>query len=201
MTKPILPSAKPRLSSSDLHEKLSPYDLDRTLHPVIVLVMKCAKQIRGYYLKTMGDPVANNRGIYDDVLFIDSPQVTAVFNANTDPSHFRKGRGSGKEKGIARLKPGLYNAHCLDLHKNKYLALVQRLGEVTVIRDGEPDYEETGYFGVNIHKGGYTTTSSLGCQTIHPDKWDSFISTVKDQSVRYFGKKWDKTVIPYVLMG
>lgn len=195
MPKRILPSNKPRLSSSELHEKLNPYDLERTLHPVIVV------GIRGYYLKTMGDPASNDRGIYDDALFIDSPQVTAAFNANTDPSHFRKGKGSGKEKGIARLKPGLYNAHCLGLHKKKYLALVQQLGEVTVIRDGEPDYEETGYFGINIHKGGYTTTSSLGCQTIYPDQWDSFISTVKDQSIRYFGKKWDKTVIPYVLMG
>ncbi|MCA0445171.1 MAG: hypothetical protein LCH54_02955 [Bacteroidetes bacterium] len=195
MTKRILPSNKPRLSSSELHEKLSPFHLGRTLYPVIVV------GIRGYYLKTMGNPASNDRGIYDDALCIDSPQVTAAFNANTDPSHFRMGKGSGIEKGIARLKPGSYNAHCLGLHKNKYLALVQRLGVVTVIRDCEPDYEESGYFGINIHKGGYTTTSSLGCETIHQDKWESFISTVKDQSVRYFGKKWDKTVIPYVLMG
>jgi len=138
MLKRILPSAKPRLSSSELHEKLSPFHLDRTLHPVIVI------GIRGYYLKNMGDPASNDRGINDDALLIDSPHVTAAFNANTDPSLFRKGRGSGKEKGIVRLKPGLYNAHCLGLNKNKYLALVQRLGEVTVIRDGEPDYEETG---------------------------------------------------------
>ncbi|MBN8707223.1 MAG: hypothetical protein J0L62_15230 [Bacteroidetes bacterium] len=178
MTKPILPSAKPRIFSSELHEKLSTFYLDRTQHPIIVF------GIRGYYLKTMGDPFANDRGIYDDAIFLDSPQGTAAFNDNTDPSLFKKGKGAGREKGIVRLKPGFYFAHCLGLHKNKYLALIQRLGEVTVILDGEPDYEETGYFGINIHKGGYTTTTSLGCQTIHPDQWVSFISTVIDQSVR-----------------
>ncbi|MCK6600340.1 MAG: hypothetical protein L6Q77_00810 [Bacteroidetes bacterium] len=80
--------------------------------------------------------------------------MTSAFYASTNPSLFKKGNGSGSEKGIARLKPGLYNAHCHVLFKNIYLPLVQRLGDVTDIRDGELDYEETGYFGINIHKGG-----------------------------------------------
>ena len=90
--------------------------------------------------------------------------------------------------------------HKFDLHKGKYLALCQRAGEVTVTRDGDPPYPDTGDFGINIHKGSYNSTSSEGCQTIHPDQWESFISMAKDQARRYFGDAWQKKVVPYVLI-
>jgi hypothetical protein len=54
--------------------------------------------------------------------------------------------------------------------------------------------EDTGWFGINIHKGGYNSTSSLGCQTIYPTQWQSFINTVYDQLKRY-----KQTKLPYVL--
>jgi lysozyme len=38
---------------------------------------------------------------------------------------------------------------------------------------------ETGMFGINIHRGGDTTVSSKGCQTIRPDQYDEFMSKVK----------------------
>ncbi len=195
MTVPV-PNDTPRLSSTDLRMMISHYEIDRTKHPVIVI------GIRGYYLNTMGTVAKNDRNIYDDALFIDSPNVTASFNANTDPSFFRKGKGKGSTKGMATLKPGLYMAHKFGLHNNKYLALVQRLGPVTVNRDGDPDYEDTGTdFGINIHKGNYNhSTGSEGCQTIYPAQWDSFINLAKDQAVRFFGKQWDKVVVPYVLI-
>lgn len=69
-----------------------------------------------------------------------------------------------------------------------------------LLRDGTPPYEDTGDFGINIHRGGYGTTSSLGCQTIHPEQWDSFITLAMDQAKRYFGSEWKKRVVPYVLL-
>lgn len=189
-----LPNSKPRLSSQELKLSIAPFNIDLKRHPLIVI------GIRGYYLNTMGVAKKNDRNIYDDALFILSDNVTASFNANTDPSFFRKGKGKGAGKGMASLKPGLWMAHKFGLHKGNYLALIQRLGEVTVIRDGDPDYEDKGYFGINIHKGGYNSTNAEGCQTIYPAQWDSFINLAKDQAVRFFGKQWDKTVIPYVLL-
>ena len=194
MTVPV-PNDRPRLSSTDLRMMISHYEIDRTKHPVIVI------GIRGYYLNTMGTVAKNDRNIYDDALFIDSPTVTASYNANTDPTFFRRGTGKGSSKGMATLKPGLWMAHKFGLHNNKYLALVQRLGAVTVIRDGNPDYDDMGTdFGINIHRGSYNSTGSEGCQTIYPAQWPSFITLAKDQAVRYFGTQWNKVVIPYVLI-
>ena len=102
---------------------------------------------------------------------------------------------------MASLKPGAWFVHKFDQHRGKYLALCQRLGPVTVVRDGNPPYEDTGSnFGINIHRGSYNATSSLGCQTIHPDQWTSFIGLAVDQAKRYFVDRWDKVVIPYVLL-
>ena len=102
---------------------------------------------------------------------------------------------------MASLKPGLWPVYRFGLHgKSQYFALCQTGGKVTVVRDGEPDYEDTGYFGINIHRGGYNTTSSLGCQTIHPTQWDSFISLVKDQAQRLRGADWKGTSVTYALV-
>lgn len=194
MAKKMVPETKPRLSSTELRNKIAPFKINRTLYPVLVI------GIRGYYLNTMGAPGVNDRGIYDDAIFIETPSVTAAYNGNTDPSTYRKGVGRGVAKGIAVLKPGVWYVHKFDLHNGKYLALCQRLGEVIVTRDGDPPYEDKGMFGINIHRGSYNSTSSLGCQTIHPSQWDSFINLTVDQAKRYFGDKWNKSVIPYILL-
>lgn len=189
-----VPSTTPRLAAAALREQIAAFGVDRGVHPVVVV------GIRGYYKDTMGAPGVNDRGIYDDALFLDSPDAFVAFNGNTDPSAYRAGQGTGANKGMASLNPGLWYAHGFGQHKGKYLALCQRLGEVTVTRDGNPPYTDTGYFGINIHKGGYQTTSSEGCQTIHPDQWNGFISLVTDQAKRYHGTRWDKVVIPYLLI-
>lgn len=51
-------------------------------------------------------------------------------------------------------------------------------GDVTVKRDGaDGTYTDTPprlRMFIDIHRGGYNTTSSEGCQTIHPDGWEAF---------------------------
>ena len=191
----IIPGSKPRLSAEELAARIGHFGLDRQLHPLIVV------GIRGYYKDTMGAPNVNDRGIYDDALFIDTPAATASFNGNTDPTSYRRGRGTGEStKGMASLNPGLWKVHRFALHKGKYLALCQKAGEVTVTRDGTPDYADTGNFGINIHRGGQSTTSSLGCQTVHPSQWDSFITLATDQAKRFFGTRWQSTTVPYILL-
>jgi hypothetical protein len=74
------------------------------------------------------------------------------------------------------------------------------IGTAKEIRDGTPEFEDTGYCGINIHKGSFNSTSSLGSQTIYPPQWDSFIAVAKDQSVRFHGTKWNKAIIPYILL-
>lgn len=144
--------------------------------------------IRGYYSHTFA-PAGNNRAVYDDAIFLVAPEFYASFNANTDPSAFKE--------GIASLQCGLWK-YKLGIHGHskpvaqRYTALIQA-APVTVMRDQQG--LDTGYFGINIHRGGYNGTSSLGCQTIIPSQWDGFISSVRDRL-----KRADQKVIPYLLI-
>lgn len=193
----MLPAAPPRLSATALLRMIEPYNVDLEKYQVIVV------GIRGYYKNTMGVVGTNDRGIYDDAIFIYSKDGMIAYNANTDPSTVRRGRGKGSQKGMASLKGNaVYYAHVLGLHRGRYEALVQRAGEVTVLRDsldGEP-YEDTGYFGINIHEGGLLNTHSEGCQTIPKRQYKGFMGNVKDLLRRYYPNNFRKQIVPYILI-
>jgi lysozyme len=197
----IIPASRPRLSAAELHKRIEPLGIDRMKYPFVIV------GIRGYYKNTMGAPGINDRGIYDDAIFIDSPLATAAFNGNTDPSGFRPGVGfSEDKKGMASLKPGVYYAHKFGRHKGLYPALVQMrwnkhgIGQVAVIRDGDPPYLDVGWFGINIHRGGERTTGSAGCQTLPPSQWDAFYRLAEDSAKRCGGATWREKIVPYVLL-
>jgi hypothetical protein len=127
----------------------------------------CALSIRGYYLDSMGKPGVNDRMIYDDATAIYHPhRGVLTYQSNTDPNGYRKGHGTADStKGMAMLKKGVWR-YGTGYHRG-YRAFRQ-CQPVTVIRDGNPPYEDTGWHAINIHAGGVNSTSSLGCQTLPP---------------------------------
>lgn len=183
-----LPQQEPKLTRQELLDLLrrkigAGYSL-----PEFVIV-----GIRGYYKRTMGNPVRNDRAIYDDAMFIMTDHEFHSFNANCDPSKYKP--------GIANLKPGVWPCYQFDIHGGRveqYPAICQRKGEVTVIRDGEG--EDTGMFGINIHRGGNRGTSSEGCQTIPPTQWARFYNTAARLAENVYGKDYKKQTITYILI-
>lgn len=165
----IVPNARPELGRHAAEEMLAQLGV---AGPAIL-------GRRGYYRDAMGVPGKNDRGIYDDAIFVVTPTAFVAFNANCDPSRARPGIAVLKA-GVWQYKPGI---HGLARPKEQqYLALVQA-APVTVVRDGRGD--DTGWFGINIHRGGYSSTSSEGCQTIYPDQWPAFIELVKLEMQRH----------------
>lgn len=174
---------KPRLSRGQVISKLP----RETKFPCIV-------GIRGYYKDEMGKKSVNDRGIYDDAIYIIEENLAYSFNGNTDPS--RHGMNHKIGRGLAVLKAGKYEykigIHGLSREKSKqYEALIQE--EAVTIKRDVTDTEHKGFFGINIHRGGINSTSSEGCQTIHPSQWDEFMTLVK----AYFPSGKD---IPYILI-
>lgn len=132
---------------------------------------------RGYYAESLSAGDVTARGTYDDAILFVSPTAFATFNANCDPS--------GKGGHLAVLQPGVYRYKIGTHHPgtpNEYPCLVQA-GPVTVLRDD--GLRESGEFYIHIHRGGYRSTSSEGCQTIFPDQWDAFFTLVKSEMQRH----------------
>lgn len=164
---------------------------------------------------------ANKIAIYDDCLAIVSQDFFQAYNANTDPSR-SKPNVAVLQPGVYRYTIGLHGVHHLNLNikddrkiydtiiANRkdpeiipgrilpYWALRQK-GNVTVLRVGktEPETDSpTNRFYIDIHKGGYNTTSSEGCQTIYPDQWKDFFWT----HVKPLMEKYQQPEISYVLV-
>jgi len=176
---------KPKLTRKELERMISTHKIEDRVFVV---------GIRGYYKRTMGNPLKNDRGIYDDALFIVTPDSFQPFNANTDPSKFGKNKSGN---GIATLVPGMYRyrpgPHGINSGK-PYPAFIQA-DKVKVTRDGNGDRIFEGYFGINIHRGGSITTSSEGCQTIYKTQWEKFHSQLTLEL-----DKWHQETFTYLLI-
>lgn len=111
-------------------------------------------------------------------------------------------------KGTAILVPGQYKGiYKLDLHAGKYLALCQRLGDVSVYRDNDKDDMfdldsetiDSGKFGINIHRAGVNSTEvngwSAGCQVFKRyNDYKDFLYLCKTSS-KLFGNRFTYTLI------
>lgn len=161
--------------------------------------------VRGYRRDTMGKPGENDVNIYDDALFLCAPGVFMAANGNTDPSRIGWNASIGKE--FAMLCPGTWY-FVRGAHKQRVPALRQadedqadvcgipNHGHFTVWRAKDMEQvragtarKETGYFAINIHRGGDTTTSSWGCQTIPPAEFDPFMSKVWQEMIKHGQKR------------
>ena len=125
---------------------------------------------------------ANEKNKFDDNIYLVNGPIMFRYTCTTNPgTHWLKNLLN--PKGTAVLKPGQYvDTWKLGLHQGKYEALVQRK-PVTVYRDGDKDdtaeeqgKEDTGLFGINIHRANASAISSIidkwsaGCQVLNNPK-------------------------------
>lgn len=128
------------------------------------------------------------------------------FTATTDPGTYYLKNPLSK-LGTAILKEGQYvDSFKIGLHKGKYEAVVQ-IKPITVIRDYDRNAildfnngrEETGLFGVNIHKAGKDSkdvdTWSAGCQVFQKsDDFENFMKLARKHRDLY-GNNFTYTLI------
>jgi hypothetical protein len=142
---------------------------------------------------------ANEKNKFDDRFYLIKGPIMYEFTGTTNPgTHWLKNLLN--PKGTAVLKPGQYvDAYQLGLHQGKYEALVQRK-PVTVYRDGDKDdtaeeqgKEDTGMFGINIHRANPSAISSIidkwsaGCQVLNDFKqYASLIAACKASGKKTF---------------
>lgn len=122
---------------------------------------------------------ADKPDAFDDLMILINGNNTTYFSCTTNPGTYWL-KKLLNPKGAALLKPNQYlQGWKFGMHQGKYEALVQNR-EVTVYRDRnkndkseETNITETGYFGINIHRTGTSTTSvlnlnwSAGCQVLN----------------------------------
>jgi len=130
------------------------------------------------------------------------------FTVTTDPGTYWLNNPMQKE-GTAILKQGQYiNSHKIGLHQGKYKALTQQK-PVTVIRDYDRNAlldfnngkEDTGLFGINIHRANATGTTknidkySAGCQVFeNADDFAKFLELAEKHNTMY-GNNFTYTLV------
>lgn len=136
------------------------------------------------------------------------------YQITTDPSPYYL-RNPISKNGTAILTPGQYKgAYALDIHrrgkKGAHEALCQKLKNVTVYRDKDrngilnmdPSSIESGFFGINLHRGPRNgqwsednENYSAGCQVFADDrKFDEFLLLCKHAEAS-FGNQFTYTLL------
>ena len=153
-----------------------------------------------------GQKVTN---LFDDKLTIsyrvDGQWHYHEWDATTEPG--KKGvMQFHNAKGVARLVPNQYRGvYAVSMHQGKYQAVCQRLGDVTVWRDGDRDMTfaqgktDTGMFGINIHKAGtvssFVENWSEGCQVFKKVKDFNEFMVIANRAKEIHGNHFTYTLI------
>ena len=149
---------------------------------------------------------------FDDMLMVvyrDRSKRWCVnsYPITTDPGLYWLKKPSRVE-GAAILRPDQYRSvYKIDKHRGKYDALCQRLGNVTVYRDGDKDSRHdmdenktmSGMFGINIHKAGTSSTNvdrwSAGCQVFkNSSDFEEFMDIMRHAEDNY-GNSFSYTLL------
>ena len=167
----------PQLPAERVLEIVSENRVPRDRYPV------CVVAIRGYRLDSLGKPGANDRDVFDDALFIVTPDRIIPFNGNTDPAGWKNGR--------ATLVPGIHifgiGPHNVSKGPSRMYPAYRQCEPFTVTRDGRGNTRFSGYFGIDLHKahgwfGSFGRVDSLGCQTVPTESgplgWTTFKPTL-----------------------
>ncbi len=183
----MIPNSTPRATQSDVVSALIQSGLwsDTTISRLSLV------GIRGYYFRTLGDSTKNDRGIYDDAIFLISPDTFTSFNANTDPSIYRTGRAVLEAPQRVVYKCGHHGYGRSTGHpafRQDSTVIVKRDGKKGNGRhlgNGRFRDSKSNRFWINLHRGGHSSTSSAGCQTIPPTQWAAFYNLVRLQLARF----------------
>jgi len=139
--------------------------------------------------------------------WFDGDWTSFGFRATTDPGTYHR-LNPEAVKGTAILKPGQYpGAYRIGRHKN-YKALRQ-VGPLTVYRDANRDDvldttgmpEDTGLFGINIHRAHELNPSlqvdkwSAGCQVVQDPDQFQFLLTLCDRAAEKWGGSFSYTLL------
>jgi len=155
---------------------------------------------RPFELNIIGLRTTSEPNKFDDtmILFYNDENGKTIFKEypiTTDPGTYWLNNPMNV-KGTAMLKQGQYiNTWSQGLHRNSYKALVQSK-PVTVYRDNDrnstftSDKEDTGYFGINIHKALSDTNKvdkfSAGCQVFKKTAdFNEFMKATDEHRKRY----------------
>tara|TARA_R110000824_G_scaffold139514_4_gene304671 strand:+ start:132 stop:731 length:600 start_codon:yes stop_codon:yes gene_type:complete len=187
----MLPKSKPQIGREEIVDLLVSQGLwrDRNLSTAIVV------GIRGYMLDSMGEWGKNDRGIYDDAIILLTPDSCQTFNGNTDPSRHKP--------SMAQLVSPQKVTYVLGYHgyNSKYGHQAFRQNSPVIVNrdggegsgdklsDGTFTDRRRSRFWINLHRGGNTTTSSAGCQTLPPSQWGDFYSATKRAMSKYNNNK------------
>jgi hypothetical protein len=166
--------------------------------------------VRGYRLRTMGDPKRNDVGINDDAGFLCTPTLYLPENINTDPSRLGWNPGVGKPYGMLKSNrvwwfyPGAHKGHRPSFRQADNAEVAKALGiphdgkfEVTRMwgHNDPRNFSEWGHQQVNIHRQLGSSTSSWLCLTVPLARSDAWLQIATDELKRY-GQK----TIPVILL-
>ena len=150
---------------------------------------------------------------FDDSIYVfykndEGNWVYHQFKATTDPGTFWL-KNPLNPSGTAILKHGQYTgSHAIGLHRGKYLALVQRR-PLTVLRDYDRNAtldfmngkEDTGMFGINIHRASINGTTkvvdkySAGCQVFASANDFALFMQLCERHKQFYGNQFTYTLI------